>query len=665
MTVSALDQPYYEHADPRDGWLDEMLMRGQGLLARRMSPLRRQRLARIAVDVEQLGRAISGMSDAALLEAAQNLRVRLLRTGLVRENAIRAFALTREACARQIGLRHFRVQTMGGAAMLGRYVAEMETGEGKTITATLPAAYFALAGWPVHIVTVNDYLAERDWQQLGPVYKSLGLTVGLVTHAQRPDERRAAYAADITYCTNKELVFDYLRDRLVLGRHRGRPRQMIRALVDAAGQDGSGRTSPLLLRGLHVAIVDEADSVLIDEARTPLLIAGRDDDGDDATLYADALDMARALEPGSHWTLKDRERSVSLTPDGRAELAHLARGRKGLWVARRAREELAERALSALHLFQRDTQYIVADGKVHIVDEFTGRTMPDRSWELGLHQMVEAKEGLEITGRRVTLARITYQRFFRRYRHLTGMTGTAMEVAGELASVYRLGVTRVPTNRPSRRRDMGAHLFLSASDKWDAVLKSVRANVEGGRSVLIGTRSVEISEHVSALLTAAALPHVVLNARQDRQEAEIVAAAGQPGRITVATNMAGRGTDIRLSREVREAGGLHVILTEHHESKRIDRQLSGRGGRQGDPGGFECFAALDDEVFARFVQSTLLRLTHHWVGKRRFQVPGGLAWFLIRQAQSAAGRLNARIRRETLANDQRRDNLLAFAGQAE
>jgi preprotein translocase subunit SecA len=665
MTVSTLDQPYYEHADPRDGWLDEMLLRGHGMLAHRMSPLRRRGLARMAVEVEQLGRAISDMSDAALLEAAQSLRARLLRTGVVRENVIRAFALTREACARQIGLRHFRVQIMGGAAMLGRYVAEMETGEGKTITATLPAACFALAGSPVHIVTVNDYLAERDWQQLGPVYKALGLTVGLVTHAQRPDERRAAYAADITYCTNKELVFDYLRDRLVLGRHRARSRQMIRALIAASGQDGSGHRSPLLLRGLHVAIVDEADSVLIDEARTPLLIAGNDEDADDSALYADALELARGLEPGSHWTLNHRERSVSLTPDGREELAHLAAGRKGLWVARRAREELAERALSALHLFQRDAQYIVADGKVQIVDEFTGRTMPDRSWELGLHQMVEAKEGLEITGRRVTLARITYQRFFRRYRHLTGMTGTAMEVAVELASVYRLGVTRVPTNRPSQRRDMGAHLFRNASDKWNAVLESVRANVAGGRSVLIGTRSVEISEHVSALLTEAALSHVVLNARQDRNEAEIVAAAGQPGRITVATNMAGRGTDIRLSREVREAGGLHVILTERHESIRIDRQLSGRGGRQGDPGGFECFAALDDEVLARFVQSGLQRLTRHWIGKRGSKVPGVLAWFLVRRAQSAAGRLNARIRHETLANDQRRDNLLAFAGQAE
>jgi preprotein translocase subunit SecA len=278
---------------------------------------------------------------------------------------------------------------------------------------------------------------------------------------------------------------------------------------------------------------------------------------------------------------------------------------------------------------------------------------------------VEAKEGVKLTGRQMTLARITYQRFFRRYRHLTGMTGTAMEVAGELAGVYRLGVTRVPTNRPSQRRDLGVHLFQNANDKWPAVVASARDNVAAGRSVLIGTRSVETSEHVSVLLEQAALAHVVLNARQDREEAEIVAGAGQPGRITVATNMAGRGTDIRLGRSVREAGGLHVILTEFHESKRIDRQLSGRGGRQGDPGGFESFAALDDEILARFGQRGLRRLAGRLACGHRGEVPSSLAWLLTRRAQNAAGRLNARIRSETLANDLRLDDLLAFAGQGE
>jgi preprotein translocase subunit SecA len=423
----------------------------------------------------------------------------------------------------------------------------------------------------------------------------------------------------------------------------------------------------LLLRGLHVAIVDEADSVLIDEARTPLILAGTasaSGEGSD-TLYAQALELSRGLEPGTHWRLMTRERGVELTPEGREELARRTLGWPGLWIARRAREELSERALSALHLFHRDTQYILSDGKVHIVDEFTGRVMPDRTWEAGLHQMIEAKENVAITGRKPTLARITYQRFFRRYRHLTGMTGTAMEVADELAGVYRLDVLRLPTNRPSGRRAMGRHLFLDSADKWAAIVASARDRVARGQSVLIGTRSVETSEHISKLLTEAGSRHTVLNARQDREEAEIVASAGQPNRITVATNMAGRGTDIRLSRPVREAGGLHVILTEYHESKRIDRQLFGRGGRQGDAGGYECFASLDDEILLRFGPPGMRGLASRFARGSPEEVPDRLAGLMVRRAQAEAGRLHARSRRETLVNDNQLDTLLAFAGQGE
>ena len=659
----SLEQPYFERADPREWRLDEMLVRGHGWLMRRLAPVRRLRLERFAIDVERLASAISDLSDAAMLEAAGVLRSRFIRDGMTRENSLRAFALTREACARQLGLRHYRVQLMGGAAMLDRCLAEMETGEGKTITALLPAAAFALAGWPVHVVTVNDYLAERDSEQLRPVYESLGLSVGLVIHGQQPAERRAAYAADVTYCTNKDLVFDYLRDRMTLGRHRGLARRMVRGLTAGDRREGG----PLLLRGLHVAIVDEADSVLIDEARTPLILAGQDNSGREQSeeLYGAALDLARSLEAGTHWHLRPRERNAELTPEGQAELARRTAGQAGLWAARRAREELAERALSALHLFHRDTQYIVAEGKVQIVDEFTGRVMPDRTWEAGLHQMIEAKENLTITSRKTTMARITYQRFFRRYRHLTGMTGTAMEVAGELAGVYRLGVVRVPVNRPSRRREMGRHMFVDSDSKWAAIVESARQGVANGRSVLIGTRSVETSERLGAMLAEAGLPHTVLNARQDRSEAEIVAAAGQPNRITVATNMAGRGTDIRLSKPVRDAGGLLVILTEYHESKRIDRQLFGRGGRQGDPGGFACFAALDDEVLARFGSTSLARLARRFSDGSPRRVRRVVGDAVVRYAQSEAGRMNARIRRETLVNDQRLDTLLAFAGQGE
>jgi preprotein translocase subunit SecA len=659
-TSIVLDQPYRERADPLEGRLDELLVRGQYFLLRRIAPFHRERLKRFAINAEQISAEITNLSDTALLDVAGSLRARMTRGGMTEDNLTRAFALTREASARQIGLRHYRVQLMGGAAMLDRCIAEMETGEGKTITALLPAVAFAFAGWPVHVVTVNDYLAERDAQHLRPVYQALGLTIGLVAHGQQHDERRAAYAADITYCTNKDLVFDYLRDRLTVGRHRGQPRQLIKALTEQNIRAGTGN---LLLRGLHVAIVDEADSVLIDEARTPLILAGTASSAAESSdeLYGDTLDLVRSLESGTHWRLMPRDRNVELTPQGRETLARLASGRPGLWNSRRAREELAERALSALHLFHRDTQYIVSDGKVQIVDEFTGRVMPDRNWESGLHQLIEAKEGVTITGRKITLARITYQRFFRRYRHLTGMTGTAMEVAGEIAGVYHLGVIRVPTNRPSQRCGMGIHLFIKTEDKLASIVDSAMNSSTNGRSVLIGTRSVETSEHISELLTKAGLPHTVLNARQDRLEAEIVAAAGQPNRITVATNMAGRGTDIRLSRPVRDAGGLHVILTEFHESTRIDRQLFGRGGRQGDPGGYECFAALSDEIFERFGWSALRRFARRFSPK----VPVGLAQLLVYQAQLEAGRVNARIRRETLFNDVRLDSLLAFAGQGE
>jgi preprotein translocase subunit SecA len=663
MQMAGLSQSYYERADAREIWLDGALHRARAHTLRASAPLRRRRLTTLADDVVALGPSISILSDAALLDAASALRARMVSAGRTRESAIRAFALAREACARQLGLRHYPVQLMGGAAMLSRSIAEMETGEGKTITAVLPAATLALSGLPVHIVTVNDYLAERDSTHLRPVYEALGLTVGLVVHGQSPRERREAYSADVTYCTNKDLVFDYLRDRLTLGRLRARSRQVVQALTGV-----HDRTSePLLLRGLHAAIVDEADSVLIDEACTPLILAGPASGGQtaDEALYADALAVARTLARGAHWRLDPKERSAELTDDGRAELHLHCAGRSGLWASRRAREELAERALSALHLFHRDVQYIVSDGKVQIVDEFTGRVMQDRSWEFGLHQMIEAKEGVEVTDRKQTLARITFQRFFRRYGHLSGMTGTVAEVAGEIAAVYHLDTIRIPTNRPSRRARSATNMFLSSDDKWAAVVDSARARIAIGQSVLIGTRSVEASEKLGEMLQHASLQHTLLNARNDRNEAEIVASAGQPGRITVATNMAGRGTDIRLSREVADAGGLHVILTEFHEARRIDRQFFGRGGRQGDPGGYECFASLEDEIPRRFGPGLLRWVCRSAAVSALSVVPVPLAWLLVCWAQSNASRVSARMRRTVLTSDFNLDRLLAFAGPRE
>jgi preprotein translocase subunit SecA len=375
--------------------------------------------------------------------------------------------------------------------------------------------------------------------------------------------------------------------------------------------------------------------------------------------------MADLLERGAEFHVKGREHRVELTPAGRATVADLAAGLGGLWVSNRGREELIEQALAALHLYERDKQYVVQDGKVQIVDEYTGRILADRSWEQGLHQMIETKEQCEITGRRRTLARITYQRFFRRYLRLAGMTGTASEVAGELRAVYGLRVARIPTNRPIRRFAGGTRYLRTTEQKWSAVVVEVRrVSQEQGRPVLVGTRSVEASERLSLLLTQAGLEHVVLNARQDRDEAEIVARAGEPGRVTVATNMAGRGTDIRLGTGVAESGGLHVILTEFHEAARIDRQLFGRTGRQGDLGSYEAIVSMDDDLFRLFA-GALVRLTDGLGLGRGGALPVRVGAALRWAAQAAAERLHARMRREAVKLDKRLDKTLAFAGRPE
>ena len=591
---------------------------------------------RFARQVEAEAARLSGHSASALLAEAT-----ALRTGLLRDPAglqTRAFGLVHVAVERELGLRYYPVQLAGGRALTSRRVVEMATGEGKTITAALPAAAAALAGRPVHVVTVNDYLAARDAARLRPVFAALGLTVGLVKGGDEPEARRAAYAANIAYVSNKELTFDYLKDRIATRAARGGARRAVAALAGAAG-------NRLVLRGLHVAIVDEADSVLIDEARTPLIISAERPDATAEELAGRALDLARTLRDGEHWTLDAADRVVRLTEAGRATAAERSAGLPGLFRARHAREALLAQALSALHLFARDRHYIVADGAVQIVDEYTGRVMPDRSWEQGLHQLIEAKEGVALTGARETLARITYQRFFNRYLHLSGMTGTAREVAGELRAVYGLRTVRLPTHRPVQRRTGGGTLLPDATAKWEEVAVRAETVARMGRPVLVGTQSVEASEVLSAVLARRGVEHVVLNARQDRAEAEVVARAGEAGRVTVATNMAGRGTDIVLGPGVAEKGGLHVILTGFHDSRRIDRQLVGRAARQGDPGSFECVVAADDDLFTRFAP-----------GAR------GTLGMLRRRAQRAASRANAEQRRLQMAEDERLERGMGFAG---
>jgi preprotein translocase subunit SecA len=649
---------YAQRADARDTATDRRLL---ALAARLKRPFGRalQRAAELAARVEREQPWADGLSATKLREAADELRGLFVQRGHAAEPVARAFALVRAAAGRTTGLRHFPVQLMGGHVMLEGMLAEMQTGEGKTLTATLPAAAAGLAGMPVHVVTVNDYLARRDGDWMRPVYEALGLTVGIVQHEQRPEERRAAYAADITYCTNKDLGFDYLRDSLTLEARRGRGRLLLEKLL------GRGdRLDRLLLRGLHFAIVDEADSVLIDEARTPLIISGSEDRDGDRQLYGAALELCRQLRAGIDYRIELGERSARLTDSGRARLAALAGALPAAWRSTRAREELAQQGLAALHFYELDTHYLVRDGKVQIVDEYTGRVLADRSWERGLQQLIEVKEGCDVTGRRSTLARITYQRLFRRYLRLAGMTGTGSEVAPEMEAVYGLKVVRIPTNRPERRSDCGVRLYAARGEKWAAVADTIANVARFGRPVLIGTRSVAASEELSAVLSGQSLRHVVLNARQDAGEAEIVARAGELAQVTVATNMAGRGTDIRLAPQVVEKGGLHVILTEFHESARIDRQLFGRCGRQGDPGSCEAIVSLEDDVFRKHA-ATLSNLVGTLYAGRSGPLAGWSSTALRAAAQRAAEGVNSHDRRVTMDMDRRLDGALAFTGRGE
>nr|VFJ48629.1 MAG: protein translocase subunit secA [Candidatus Kentron sp. DK] len=611
--------------------------------------------------VREIGRKAVGFSvltDEQMGREIAGIRQRLYSGGENLQDFIQAFAMIREMAWRTLGLRPHDVQVLGGWIMLGGMIAEMQTGEGKTLTATLPASAVALAGIPVHVITVNDYLVARDAQWASPLYNALGLTVGHIAEGMSPEEKRVAYGCDITYCTNKQLVFDYLRDRLAMGRAPGRVRDRLAAL-----RRDDADSSGLLLRGLCFGIVDEADSVLIDEARTPLIISRRGNGEEEQNTFVHALWLVSQLETGKDFTVRMIERQCELTHHGKGRLKSMAAMLGGAWSVTRRREELARQALVARYFFERDKHYLVKDGKVQIIDEYTGRTMPDRSWERGLHQMIEAKESCEVTSQPETMARISYQRFFRRYLKIAGMTGTAREVAGELWTVYRLSVVQVPTNRPVCRAPWPGGVYRTSDDRWRAVVGRIDALRDQGRSILVGTRSVGASEQLDALLDEAGIPHRVLNARQDADEADIIGGAGQTGVVTVATNMAGRGTDIKLSEEVAANGGLHVIVTERHDARRIDRQLIGRCGRQGDPGSYEQLASLEDELlntYPRWMKRLL------GAGKPALEpvnsIKGKLIFGLAQRTQEWR---HARIRWQLLRADEKMGDLLAFTGSPE
>ena len=625
---------------------------------------------------------VSGLSDQELQAKTQEFRQRLSNGETLDQLLNEAFAVCREAGKRALGMRHFDVQLIGGMVLNDGKIAEMRTGEGKTLVATLPAYLNALSGKGVHVVTVNDYLAERDASWMGKLYRFLGLSVGVNLSTLDHAEKQAAYAADITYGTNNEYGFDYLRDNMV---------------TDKANR---------VQRGLSFAIVDEVDSILIDEARTPLIISGHADDQTDLYQVLNAVParlqpQATEESPGDYW-VDEKSRQVFMSDAGfekseqlLAEMGLLAEGASLYDPSNISLLHHLTSALRAHSLYFRDQHYVVQSGKIVIVDEFTGRLMPGRRWSEGLHQAIEAKEGVEIEAENQTLASITFQNYFRMYEKLSGMTGTADTEAFEFQQIYALETVVIPTHRPMVRQDLHDQIFQSVEEKYEAILKDIQERHGRGQPILVGTTSIENSELLSGMLSKAGLPHQVLNAKQHQREAEIVAQAGRPGMVTIATNMAGRGTDIVLGGNVEKqiealkangqlseaqiatqsqtlhsewqslhdqviaAGGLHIVGTERHESRRIDNQLRGRAGRQGDPGSSRFYLSMDDPLLRIFAGDRMKAIMTRLGVPRGEPIEAGMVSRSIESAQRKVENRNFDMRKQLLeyddvANDQRK-----------
>ena len=534
------------------------------------------------------------------------------------------FALVREAGRRTLDMRHFDVQLIGGAVLHAGKIAEMRTGEGKTLVATLPVVLNALTGKGVHVVTVNDYLARRDAEWMGTIYRFLGLSVGVIVHGLDDRQRQEAYAADVTYGTNNEYGFDYLRDNMKF------------------------YMEQLVQRPLHYAIVDEVDSILIDEARTPLIISGQAEQSTE--MYARMDTVVPLLKAEVHYTVDEKAKTVGLTEEGVARLEGILKLDNLYDPANIGFQHHVLQALKAHKLFHRDQEYIVKDGQVVIVDEFTGRLMPGRRYSDGLHQALEAKEKVKVEAENQTLASITFQNFFRMYEKLAGMTGTADTEAVEFNEIYGLDVVVIPTHKPMVRTDHSDAIFLNQEFKWKAIAGSIKEMHAKGQPVLVGTVSIEKSEMLSNMLKKMGVPHDVLNAKQHEKEAEIVAHAGEKGRVTIATNMAGRGTDIKLGEGVVQVGGLHILGTERHESRRIDNQLRGRSGRQGDPGSSRFYLALDDDLMRLFGSDRIAGLMDR-LGMDDAPIENAMVTRAIENSQKRVEAHNFDIRKQLLDFD--------------
>lgn len=584
-----------------------------------------KRLMPKVAEINALEPTISKLTDEELRNKTFEFKQRLQNGSTLNDILPEAFAVTREAGKRVLNMRHFDVQLIGGMVLHSGKVAEMRTGEGKTLVATLPVYLNALSGKGVHVVTVNDYLARRDSEWMGQLYRFLGLTVGTIVHGLNDQQRHEAYHADITYGTNNEFGFDYLRDNMKF------------------------RLEDFVQRDLNFAIVDEVDSILIDEARTPLIISGPTDDSTDKYYLINSV--IPVLQNIEDYTIDEKSRSAALTESGVNKIE------KALRVSNLYAPEHMElvhhvhQALKAHAIFKRDVDYVVKEGEVIIVDEFTGRLMPGRRYSDGLHQALEAKEGVNIENENQTLATVTFQNYFRMYNKLAGMTGTADTEATEFNAIYKLEVCVIPTNRPMVRDDRQDMVYKTTKAKYNAVCTEIEESFQNKRPVLVGTISIEKSEYLSQLLKKRGVPHNVLNAKQHEREAEIVAQAGQPGAITIATNMAGRGTDIVLGPGVKEMGGLHIIGTERHESRRIDNQLRGRAGRQGDPGSSRFYLSLEDDLLRIFQGEKIKGYMDRFKMEEDIPIESKLISRAIENAQKKVEGHNYDIRKHLLEYD--------------
>ncbi len=579
----------------------------------------------IVTRINELEDKMKALNDEELSKKTVEFKQRLSNGEDINSILPEAFAAVREASIRTIGLRHFDVQLMGGIVLYQGKIAEMATGEGKTLVATLPAYLNALQGKGVHIVTVNDYLAKRDSEWMGPIYKFLGLSVGLIQHHMGYEERKKAYASDIIYGTNNEFGFDYLRDNMAIS-------------LDQCVQ-----------RDLSFAIIDEVDSILIDEARTPLIISGVVEESIEG--YYKANDVAKRFVKGTDFEIDEKTKNATLTEMG-IKKAEKMLGIESLYdVAHMDIAHQIVQSLKARHLFHKDTDYVIKNDEVIIVDEFTGRLMFGRRFSDGLHQAIEAKEGVQIREESQTLATITFQNYFRMYEKLAGMTGTAKTEEAELWKIYGLEVIVVPTNRPLIRTSYSDVIYKTEKEKFRAAADSIEDLYKQGRPVLVGTRSIEKSELLSEILRRRGIPHHVLNAKNHEKEAEIVAKAGQKKAVTISTNMAGRGTDIVLGEGVAGMEGLHVIGTERHESRRIDNQLRGRSGRQGDPGSSRFYVSLEDELMRLFGSERIAGMMDRLGIEENIPIEHGLITRAIENAQKKVEQYHFNIRKQVLEYD--------------